>query len=108
VTVREFHVPSSDGTTIHVEVSGQGPTAILFVHGWLGSTRWWRGQEEAFASDYQVILVDLAGHGQSGKNRTTWSIDAYADDILAAARCGDFECLVLVGHWSTPSRTWTG
>lgn len=38
--------------------------AILFIHG-LGASRWmWWQQEKAF-SDYQILLVDLPGHGES-------------------------------------------
>ncbi len=67
---------ASDGVPLHAEMSGSGKTALLFVHGWLGSSRWWDAQRDAFTSDYTVVQVDLAGHGASGRERTAWSIDS--------------------------------
>ena len=83
------NVTSADGTTIHFETtgpgsgSGSGATALVFVHGWLGSCRWWDAQVEHFAGRYRVACLDLAGHGQSGKTRTEWSIAQYAADVRA-------------------------
>ncbi|MFC4023031.1 alpha/beta fold hydrolase [Oceanobacillus longus] len=44
------------------EYSGNG--SIFFIHG-LGASRWMWWQQEAAFSDYQVIMVDLPGHGKS-------------------------------------------
>jgi pimeloyl-ACP methyl ester carboxylesterase len=90
-------VTSADGTRIHVEVSGHGSTALVLVHGWLGSARWWDAQRDALADDYTIAAVELGGHGASG-SRARPSITAYADDIVAAAERVEAERLVLVGH----------
>ena len=52
------------GLRWHYEMTGSGDP-ILFIHGFGGSGRWWEGQEEFLRSGYQVITVDLPGHGQS-------------------------------------------
>ena len=52
------------GLRWHYETIGSGD-AVLFIHGFGGSGRWWEGQEEFLRSGYQVIIVDLPGHGQS-------------------------------------------
>jgi len=49
---------------IDYEETHAGDEAILFIHG-IGASRWmWWQQAHAF-SGYQVILVDLPGHGKS-------------------------------------------
>jgi pimeloyl-ACP methyl ester carboxylesterase len=89
---------SSDGVDISFTLSGQGQEALVFVHGWLGNAHWWDRQQNAFPADYQIIQIDLAGHGQSGKNRKLWSVDAYADDIAAVVRDSGLKSCHLIGH----------
>jgi pimeloyl-ACP methyl ester carboxylesterase len=94
----QLHARSADGVTIHAEVTGSGRIGLLFVHGWLGSGRWWDAQRDAFASQCTVVQIDLAGHGASGGDRKAWTIEAYARDIEAVAAQVDAEALVLIGH----------
>jgi len=91
-------ISSSDGVRISFERTGTSPTALVFVHGWLGSSRWWDMQRDAFSRSLTVVHLDLAGHGASGRARTKHSGDAYADDIVAVVNALDVERVVLVGH----------
>jgi pimeloyl-ACP methyl ester carboxylesterase len=91
-------VRAADGVPLHAETTGSGRTALLFVHGWLGSGRWWDAQRDAFAADFTVVQLDLAGHGASGGERAAWSVDAYARDLEAVAERVDADRLVLIGH----------
>jgi sigma-B regulation protein RsbQ len=98
LTVAPAHVSSDDGVRIAYERTGSAPTALVFVHGWLGSARWWDAQRDAFASRFTVVALDLAGHGASGRERTKHSAEAYAGDIAAVVNALDAERVVLVGH----------
>jgi|GEM_PF-543604 len=91
-------VSSADGVRISYECRGRAPTALVFVHGWLGSSRWWDAQRDAFSSHFTVVQPDLAGHGASGRERTSHSAEAYANDIIAVVSALDAERVVLVGH----------
>ncbi|MDO9423319.1 MAG: alpha/beta fold hydrolase, partial [Methylobacter sp.] len=51
-------------TTIHLETFGKGKSIVL-VHGWAMHTGIWREFARQLARNYQVICVDLPGHGQS-------------------------------------------
>jgi hypothetical protein len=62
-------VPSSDGIPITYEVRGKGSPTLVFVHGWSCDRTYWKGQIEPFSKIYQVVAIDLAGHGESGKGR---------------------------------------
>lgn len=92
------YAASSDGARIHYEVTGTGPTALVFVHGWLGNAAWWNAQRDFFADRYAVVQIDLAGHGASDRTRAAWSAEGFADDIRAVAEQLDARDLVLVGH----------
>src|SRR4051812_46068223 len=95
----DLSVEAPDGVKLHAELTGTGKTALVFVHGWLGSGRWWDAQRDALASpDFTIVQVDLAGHGGSGGERTQWTIEAYAGDIEAVTAAVDAESVVLVGH----------
>ena len=89
---------SLDGEIIHYRDSGSGATTLVFVHGWLGSGHWFDQQEEFFRKTYRVVLVDLAGHGQSSRTRSEWSADNYVHDIEAVVNSLDASNVILVGH----------
>jgi pimeloyl-ACP methyl ester carboxylesterase len=88
---------SADGVPIAYEVQGQGPMTLVLVHGWNCDRTYWRQQMDSFP-EYRVIAVDLAGHGQSGKGRTDWSITNFARDVAAVIRAADAKNVVLIGH----------
>lgn len=89
---------SSDGTRIAYERSGNGATTLVFVHGWLGSGRWWDVQRDVFAPNFDVVQIDLASHGASGRGRLSHSADAYANDIVAVVEALGAKRVVLIGH----------
>lgn len=45
---------------------------VLFIHGLGGSTKTWKYQMDKFSKEYNLLLVDLDGHGQS-KNEKGFS-----------------------------------
>lgn len=92
------HVASADGVRIAYQRTGSAPTALVFVHGWLGCSRWWDAQRDAFSSGFTVVQLDLAGHGASGRERTAYSAEAYARDIVAVVSTLAAKRVVLVGH----------
>jgi len=91
-------VLSSDGVPIHFREGGRGSTALVFVHGWLGNAGWWTPQMERFAPAHRVVALDLAGHGISGKGRSAWTVERFADDVAAVVRALDLDNVVLLGH----------
>ncbi len=60
---------SSDGASIRYVVQGRGESVVL-IHGYTGSVEdhWVTpGVMSRFAQDYQVVALDLRGHGKSAK-----------------------------------------
>ncbi len=89
---------SSDGVEIRFDVQGEGETALVFVHGWCCDKSYWDAQVSHFAKKYKVVTIDLAGHGESGLNRSQWTIKAYGDDVEAVVNKLDLDRVVLIGH----------
>lgn len=58
-------IKTKRGLRWHVETSGEGD-AVLLIHGFGGSGRWWEAQKEFLRTRYQVVTIDLPGHGESG------------------------------------------
>ena len=60
---------------------------MVFVHGWGGSGKYWRGTAEALAEDFDCLLYDLRGFGRSvlEGNRPNLGYDMadYAEDLAA-------------------------
>jgi len=54
------------GLLWHVQRCGRGPT-LLLLHGTGASTHSWRGLLPALAEGFDLIAVDLPGHGFSGR-----------------------------------------
>jgi pimeloyl-ACP methyl ester carboxylesterase len=67
-----------DDEVVHYEVLGRG-RPLIFVHGWLGSWRYWIPTMQALSAEYRTYAVDLWGFGDSGKNKARYSLDAQAD-----------------------------
>ena len=91
-------VRSADGVRIVYDVRGEGDTALLFVHCWACNRFFWRDQVDFFSPHYRVVTLDLAGHGQSGKDRTQWSILGLAQDVVAVANDLELNKIILIGH----------
>jgi len=89
---------SPDGVLIHYDVYGTADPALVLVHGWCCSRRHWEKQVAHFAPNYKVITIDLAGHGTSGRNRSRWTIRAFAQDVGAVVESLALERFVLIGH----------
>ena len=64
---------------IYYEISGRGDP-LLLIHGLGSSTRDWEMQLPEFSSHFQVISIDLRGHGRSGKTPGPYSIPLFAED----------------------------
>jgi pimeloyl-ACP methyl ester carboxylesterase len=59
-----------DGVLIVYSAAGSGLVGLVFIHGGLANRTFWDGELKEFAAHYRVIAPDLAGHGESGTNRT--------------------------------------
>ncbi len=90
-------VVSADGVPIYSSRRGHGPVVVL-VHGWCCDHTIWDPVVADLSHDYQVVTIDLAGHGQSGLLRDRFTVPAFGEDVAAVLRSFDLHDAVLVGH----------
>src|SRR5947209_9297176 len=95
-------MPSAEvnGTELHYEVVGEGPTWLV-VHGWPGTDHTYlRPSLARLGRRLRLLYYDQRGHGRSGRPSVeTLSMEQLADDDAAlAAELGRGAVLVL-GHF---------
>ena len=71
---------AANQTNLYYELAGQGQP-LVFIHGLGSSTLDWEGQVSQFSRSYQVITVDLRGHGRSAKPLGPYHIPMFAADL---------------------------
>lgn len=84
-TTRRGVALSSDGTAVAYRVHGDGEPVVL-VHGTGLSQVVWRGLGYLDAlAGYQVVTLDLRGHGRSGRptSPADYASDRFAADVLS-------------------------
>lgn len=89
---------SSDGARIAYDVYGQGDVALVFIHGWSCDSRYWENQIGFFSDRYQVITIDLAGHGNSSLDRMDYTMQAFGEDVKAVVDQESITKVILIGH----------
>ncbi len=73
-------------------------SAVLFVHGLLGSHRHWTRLMHALAADRRLIAPDLFGHGASAKPVGDYSLGAHAATLRDLLDRLAVDRVTLVGH----------
>ncbi|GEO09258.1 alpha/beta fold hydrolase [Segetibacter aerophilus] len=86
------------GASIDYFDSRTGDTTLLFIHGWNINKEYWADQIDFFSGEYRVVTVDLPGFGKSGKNRKSWTVEEYGNDVTSIIKQLDLKNVVLVGH----------
>lgn len=62
---------------------------LVFLHGWAGSTRYWKSTAQALVNQFECLLYDLRGFGQSRLPRPIsedvaalgYELETYAEDL---------------------------
>jgi pimeloyl-ACP methyl ester carboxylesterase len=92
------HCATFGTNRVHYMVEGKGRHAIVFVHCWSGNLGFWGQQIPAFADKARLVLIDLPGHGQSDKPHTDYTMEFFADAVLAVMKDAHVDKATLVGH----------
>ena len=82
---------------MHYEVIGRG-RPIIFLHGWVGSWRYWIPAMQTASTSFRAYAVDMWGFGESAHETTRYSLDqqiSLLDHFLQEMGIGK---VALVGH----------
>lgn len=88
----------SNEIKLHVEDSGSGAPALVFLHYWGGSSRTWRHVIHALTPAFRTIAVDQRGWGLSDKPLEGYTLTVLADDAQRLVESLDLDHYILVGH----------
>jgi len=86
-----------DGGIVHYEVIGRG-RPIIFLHGWLGSWRYWVPAMQAASTGFRAYALDLWGFGDTARNTSLYALDkqvALLDQFLQELGMAK---VAIVGH----------
>ena len=86
-----------DRDILHYEVLGRG-RPILFLHGWVGSWRYWIPAMQTISTSFRAYAVDLWGFGDSARAARRYTLEQQAgliDHFLEQMGIGR---VALVGH----------
>jgi pimeloyl-ACP methyl ester carboxylesterase len=88
----------ADGLPLAYTQYGEGEPTLVLIHGIAADQNIWRDQIDTFASRYGVIAIDLPGHGASGRNRASWTIEQMGQDVALLLSSLKLRQVRLVGH----------
>jgi pimeloyl-ACP methyl ester carboxylesterase len=83
---------------VYFKQQGSGPGEILFLHGNLGSSRWWDKVFSLLPPDWRAIAPDFRGFGRSPALTGDFTIAAAAKDVAALIERMQLSRPALVGH----------
>lgn len=86
-----------DGGLVHYEAFGRGKP-VLFLHGWLGSWRYWMRTMEDMADKYRTYALDLWGFGDSDKSKPRYQLSDYVALVDNFASNMGIHNAPIVGH----------
>ncbi len=86
-----------DERIVHYEVLGRG-RPIIFLHGWVGSWRYWVPAMQTAAMSFRAYALDLWGFGDTSRDPSCYSLDQQAallDRFMQEMGIGK---VALIGH----------
>ena len=69
-----------DDGLVHYEALGRG-RPLVFVHGWLGSWRYWMPTMDALSDRYRTYAFDFWGFGDSDRSSQRYDIKSYVEQL---------------------------
>ena len=86
-----------DGSIVHYEVLGRG-RPVIFLHGWVGSWKYWISSMQVASTSYRAYAMDLWGFGDTAHVEANFTLTQQAsliDRFLIEMGIGK---VALVGH----------
>ncbi len=92
-------IASINGVDINYEIGGQGE-AVVFLHGYTGSTKDWANQVPVLSPKYRVVAIDHRGHGKSAapSREEDYSVKILTEDVFSLLNLLGIRRCCLAGH----------
>ena len=87
-----------EGARFHYRTSGDGPTDVVFVHGFCQSSLYWEPSLGSLPSSCRGFALDLRGFGDSDKPEEPYTLPVLADEVAAFLDALGLNRVALVGN----------
>jgi 3-oxoadipate enol-lactonase len=89
---------AAGGSTFGYREFGAGEPALLFMHGYLGSSAVWSALLPLLAARRRCIAIDARGVGDSDRSPDGYTLDGWVADVLAVADALGLDRFDYVAH----------
>jgi 3-oxoadipate enol-lactonase len=87
----------ANGISMNYELSGKGRSLTL-IHGGGDNLNSWYSQVPVFSKQYQVLIYDVRGHGQTELPKGPINTELWVKDLYALLQALKIKETILVGH----------
>lgn len=87
-----------NGVNLYYEKAGHGEETLVFIHGNVGSARWWDLIWPQLVEKYTILRVDLRGCGQSERPGQGHTVPQYSEDVRALIKELGLQNVFVIGH----------
>jgi pimeloyl-ACP methyl ester carboxylesterase len=86
-----------DQAIVHYEALGRG-RPVVFLHGWIGSWRYWITSMQVASTSFRAYALDLFGYGDSAHDETRYSLEQQAALVSGFLDEMGIGKIAIVGH----------
>ena len=86
------------GTEVNYQLLGEGSSRVLLLHGWGCDISLMRPVGEALAAEHRILMIDLPGHGKSGRPPEPWGVPEYAACVAGMLERLQFSPCSVIAH----------
>jgi pimeloyl-ACP methyl ester carboxylesterase len=86
-----------DGSIVHYEALGRG-RPIVFIHGWVGSWRYWISAMQVASTSFRAYAIDLFGFGDTSRDPLRYTLDKQTELLNRFLEAMGIGKVALVGH----------
>ncbi|GET23770.1 alpha/beta fold hydrolase [Prolixibacter sp. NT017] len=88
----------TNGIHIHYTRTGGKKPSLILLHGLMTNGLCWTNLARAFENDYDVIMPDARGHGESSTPDFGYRYEDHANDVVGLIKALNLSPPVLLGH----------
>src|SRR3546814_121694 len=88
----------TNGVKIHYARTGGAKPPLVLLHGLTGNGACWTPLARAFEHEYDVLMPDARGHGNSSAPLHGYRYEDHASDVIGLIRALRLDMPILLGH----------
>ena len=90
-------ISTVSGETFSYSDVGQEDIPVIFIHGFPFDKMMWQSQLDFLKTKHRVIAYDIRGFGKSTNDVTSFSMNLFADDLIAFMNTLQIEKAIICG-----------